>query len=331
MTKIDIFSGFLGAGKTTLLKKLISESYKEGKIILVENEFGDVGVDGSFMKETGIAISELNAGCICCSMSGNFVGQLTEMIQWESPDRIIIEPSGVGKLSDITKNINTVIKDCPDDDVKLCGITTVVDAKRCIDYARNFGDFFNDQIDNADCIVLSRTDQIDAVALMDTVVYIQQRNPGVTVITTPWDELAADKIHNAIQVASERKQRIAESKELAGDDAIYCEECGCYHSATDNPHALDGQEFTSWGIETAQKYDADKIENILQDLSDGNVYGNIVRAKGLLPDEEGHWHYFDKVSDEYEIRSGEPDIIGKISVIGQNLNDAEIERLFNIA
>ena len=358
MTKIDIFSGFLGAGKTTLIKKLLKEAYTDEKVVLIENEFGETGIDGGFLKEAGIEITEMNSGCICCSLVGDFTEALKKVLSEFSPDRILIEPSGVGKLSDV---INAV-KDVEDKSVSLNSFVAVVDAKKCKMYMKNFGEFYNNQIENASSIILSHTSGLDPEKVNLCIDLIRSKNPDATIISTEWDSLSGEKIKEAMSGANTLKDQV---KELKDDHNEHCEcghhhhehnhdehcecrhhhhehnhdehcECGHHHHEHEHDDHCDcghhhhhhaDEVFDSVGIETALKYNADEIEGILKKLQDTKEYGFVLRAKGIIPGENG-WIHFDYIPEESEIRSGTADIIGRICVIGSDINKEKIEKLF---
>lgn len=325
--KIDVFSGFLGAGKTTLIKKLIKDGYKEQKLFLVENEFGQIGIDASFMRETGISISELNSGCICCSMSSNFVGQLSELIAWESPERILIEPSGVGRLSDILHNIGLVQKRCQEDEVVLNSVNTVVDAKRCLDYAANFGDFFIDQIENASCIILSRSDEVSEEQMTECMNYIRGKNPNALFITTPWEYLEGRQIIEALENVGREKSHMEEEHHHHHDGHCCCN--GSSHGHGHSHHTAD-EVMQSWGRETPKKYVENTLKDILDKLNRKEEYGYVIRAKGILQGAEDTWYQFDYVPGDIQIRVGMPEVTGRICVIGQDLNEERLKDLFEI-
>lgn len=319
MVKVDIVSGFLGAGKTTLIKKLLSEALAGEKIVLLENEYGEVGIDGGFMKNSGIQVSELNAGCICCTIAGDFANAIDEIIEKYAPERLIIEPSGVGKLSEIRHTISDT-KHAKD--IKLMGGATVVDALKCKMYLRNFGEFYGDQIKAAETIVLSRTQHASAEKLHQCVELIKEVNPDARIITTPWAELTGDSMLSVI----ENPEKLIDIDEV-------CPHCGHHHEHhhehEHHHHEHDADEvFTSLGYETVKAFDAHELERILNALS-GEEYGSVLRAKGIVRGANG-WLEFDFVPGEIELREGSPDYTGRLCVIGSNLNEAEIKRLFGI-
>lgn len=341
MTKIDIFSGFLGAGKTTLIKKLLTEAYKGEQVVLIENEFGEIGIDGGFLKEAGIEIREMNSGCICCSLVGDFGEALKEVIEKYHPDRIIIEPSGVGKLSDVIKAVQKV-EDAVD--IKLNSFTTIVDVTKCKMYMKNFGEFFSNQIEYAGTIILSRTDTEKATEekIVTAVEIIRSLNKKAAVITTPVEKLAGEKILDIME-----NNRSLE-KELMEEEACpVCgghhhehehhhhdhEECGCghdHHHEHEHHHHHADEVFTSWGKETVKTYSQEEIKNILDTLSNDESYGMILRAKGMVEGKDGQWIYFDMVPGEADIREGLADYTGRICVIGSKIQEDKLSELFGI-
>ncbi len=375
MTKIDIISGFLGAGKTTLIKKLIEDSLHSEKLMIIENEFGQIGIDGGFLKDTGIEITEMNSGCICCSLVGDFGTALKEALDKYTPDRIIIEPSGVGKLSDVIKAVKDIHEDAK---IQLNSFAAVVDAQKCKMYMKNFGEFFNNQIENANTIILSRTQKLSQEKLEGVVALIREHNENANIITTPWDEISGKQILDAMERENSLEKELLkecehehhhhhehgetcscghnhdeehehhhEHGEKCGcghhHDHEHNEECGCGHDHHDHEHDHGGscscghdhhhdadEVFTSWGIETPKKYSKEELKSILSILSDSSEYGVILRAKGIVPDENGSWYNFDLVPGEYEIRKGEADYTGRLCVIGSKLDTNKIEELFHI-
>lgn len=325
MTKIDIFSGFLGAGKTTLIKKLIQEAFQGEKLVLIENEFGEIGIDGGFLKDSGINITEMNSGCICCSLVGDFGTALQEVLDKYSPDRIIIEPSGVGKLSDVIKAVSGVME--KNDDVAMNGYVTVADATKCKMYMKNFGEFYNNQIESAKTIVLSRTGKISDEKLNQCLTLIKEKNDKATIITTPWEEIDGKQILGAIEESNSLELELLEEEDV-------CPECGHHHDH-DHEHGHHHHHaddvFTSLGMETAHKYTEDELTEILKKLSkEESGLGNILRAKGIVGAAEGEWLHFDLVPGEYEVRRGSADYTGRICVIGAELKENEIKELFHI-
>ena len=384
MTKIDIISGFLGAGKTTFIKKLLKEAIAGEKVVLIENEFGEIGIDGGFLKDSGIEIREMNSGCICCSLVGDFGRSLNEVLTKYTPDRVIIEPSGVGKLSDVMKAVCDVAGEI---DVVLNGSVTVVDAQKCKMYMKNFGEFFNNQIESAGTIVLSRTDVADADKVAQCVKMIREKNPKAAIVTTPIDKLTGEQLLEIIEKPTDdmAEKLLEEVKEghhhhHDDDDEECCcghhhhhhddddddedehehhhhhhdddEECGCghhhHHDDDDDEHEHhhhhDGEcgcghhhhhhdhdadeVFTSWGLETNRTITKEKLESLLQELAHSEKYGQVLRAKGMLPDADGTWYYFDLVPEETEIRTGAPIYTGKVCVIGSNLKEDELKAAF---
>ncbi len=350
MTKIDIFSGFLGAGKTTLIKKLIGEAFESEKLVLIENEFGEIGIDGGFLKESGINITEMNSGCICCSLVGDFGTALQEVLEQYHPDRIIIEPSGVGKLSDVIRAVTGIVDD--NDNVVLNGYVTVADAAKCRMYMKNFGEFYNNQIEHAKTIVLSRTGSISDERLGTALSLIREKNDKASIITTPWEEISGKQILGAIEEDNSFALDMMEEEEV-------CPECGCHHHDHDHEcghehhhshecghehhhhhdhdhecghhHHHADDVFTSLGMESAHKYSEDELTEILKTLSvEDNGLGNILRAKGIVPATEGEWFHFDLVPGEYEIRRGGAEYTGRLCVIGADLKEERIRELFHI-
>ena len=350
MTKIDIISGFLGAGKTTLIKKLIEEGFKGEKLVLIENEFGEIGIDGGFLKDAGVQITEMNSGCICCSLVGDFGTALKKVITEYAPDRIIIEPSGVGKLSDVIKAVKDVAEEV---EVQLDSYTTVADVSKCKIYMKNFGEFFNNQIESANTIVLSRTQTASQDKIEKAVAMIREHNADATIITTPWDDIDGSKIKEAMQNHKTVKDALFEDEDEHEhhhlhhdhDDECGCgdhdhdhehhhhdhdDECGCGHDHDHEHHHHHHADdvFTSWGKETPHKFDRDELEKILKKFVEDD---NILRAKGMVEGTDGKWIYFDMVPGEYELRDGEPDYTGRIVVIGTDIHEHELEELFGLA
>lgn len=329
MTKIDIFSGFLGAGKTTLIKKLLKEAYSGEQVVLIENEFGEIGIDGGFLKEAGIEIREMNSGCICCSLVGDFGEALKEVIQKYGPDRIIIEPSGVGKLSDVIKAVKKVEGEV---DIKLNSFTTLVDAMKCRMYMKNFGEFFSNQIEYAGTIILSRTDKAAEEKVIAALQIIRGLNKSAAVITTPIEKLSGAKILDTMENNRSLEKELLEEEvcPVCGGhhdhDHHHEEECGHHH----HHHHAD-EVFTSWGRETAKTYTEEEIHAILEALSDDEEYGMILRAKGMVEGKNGSWIYFDMVPGEADVREGSPEYTGRICVIGSKLKESSLEKLFELA
>lgn len=376
MTKIDIFSGFLGAGKTTLIKKLIAEAFRGEKLVLIENEFGEIAIDGGFLQDAGIEITEMNSGCICCSLVGDFGKALQQVLAQFHPDRILIEPSGVGKLSDVIRAVQNLHME----DVVLNSFTTVADANKCKMYMKNFGEFYNDQIEHANSIILSRTAGLAQKKLDDCVALLRAHNETATIITTPWDALSGAQILEAMEhrntLDAELKQLEAEAHENhhhdhdgacdCGHDHHHhdhdgeCDcghdhhhhdhdgecgcghdhhhhdhdgECGCghdhhHHDHHHHDHHHADEVFTSWGVETTRKFTKEKIENALAALSDSEKYGMILRAKGIVAGADGEWLHFDYVPEEASVRTGSAIVIGRLCVIGAQLNEAALASLF---
>lgn len=356
MTKIDIISGFLGAGKTTLIKKLIQEAFQGEKLMLIENEFGEIGIDGGFLNNSGVEITEMNSGCICCSLVGDFGTALKEALSKYSPERIIIEPSGVGKLSDVIKAVKNIEHEV---DIKLNSFTAVVDAMKCKMYMDNFGEFFNNQIENANTIILSRSQKLSQEKLKLVVSQIREHNNSATIITTNWDEISGEQIVLAMEKENSLEEELLEKeKEHNHKHDVECScghkhehqhndngECSCGHNHDHEHHHHDGkcscghdhshdhhadEVFTSWGVETPKKYSKSEINDILKSLSETSEYGIILRAKGIIPSIEGGWINFDLVPGEYEVRDGIADYTGRVCVIGTNLDKNKIEELFHI-
>ena len=347
MTKIDILSGFLGAGKTTLIKKLIAEAYQGEKLVLIENEFGEIGIDGGFMKDAGVEVTEMNSGCICCSLVGDFGTALKKVIVDYAPDRVIIEPSGVGKLSDVMKAVEDAKQDA---DVVINSATTVVDVAKCKMYMKNFGEFFNNQVESAGTIVLSRTQNVPEKKVSDTVAMLREHNKDAAIITTPWDDIDGKVILDAMEHANTLDKLIKEAVEIArkheeehhhhhhdhDHDHDHHEHgpgctCGCHDHDHHHDHHAD-EVFTSWGKETAKKFADADMEQILKTLADNaEEYGIILRAKGIVPNTDGEWIHFDLTPGEYEIRKGAADYTGKLCVIGSNLKEDKLAQLFGVA
>ena len=393
MSKVTIISGFLGAGKTTFIKKLLEQVYAGQKVVLIENEFGEIGIDGGFLKDAGIQITEMNSGCICCSLVGDFGKALIKVSKEYAPDRIIIEPSGVGKLSDVVAAVEKVKDEAG---LELDCFLTVADATKAKMYMKNFGEFYNDQIEHASTIVLSRTQNMDAAKLEASVALIREKNADAAIITTPWDELNGEQILSALEKKSLMDELLKEALEHSAehhhdddddDDEDEHEhhhhhhdhdggECCCGHHHDDDDdddddeehehhhhhdddddddehehhhHHEDGEEcscgcghhhhhhhhaddvFTSWGKETPHVYTKEEIEDILVKLTEKSEFGIILRAKGMVSGADGKWIYFDAVPEEYEIRDGGADYTGRICVIGQNLNEEKLLKLFKLA
>lgn len=372
MTKIDIFSGFLGAGKTTLIKKLVAEAFKGEKVVIIENEFGEIGIDSAFLQDAGIQITEMNSGCICCSLVGDFGEALKKVIAEYNPDRIIIEPSGVGKLSDVIK----AVKSLNLENVLLNSFTTVADANKIKVYMKNFGEFYNNQIENANCIVLSRTANLSDEKCEKAVKLIREHNTTAAIVTTDWDKLSAEVLLDAMQNTNSLENELKELEHehhLPHNEHCDCEEehhhhhhehgedcdCGCHshhhehhhhdehcdceehHHEHHHEHGEDcdcgchshhhaDEVFTSWGVETAKKFTKENIEEILGCFDEDSSIGNILRAKGVVAAENGEFIHFDYVPAESDVRTGSAAVIGRICVIGANLNQEKIKELFGV-
>ena len=340
MTKIDIFSGFLGAGKTTLIRKLIKEAFAGEKLVLIENEFGEIGVDGAFMQDAGIEVTEMNSGCICCSLVGDFGKALKKVLETYAPDRILIEPSGVGKLSDVIKAVEKV----DSRDLILNSFTTVVDAKKAKIYMKNFGEFFNNQVENANSIILSRTAGMDPAKLSAAIAFLREKNPEATLITTPWEELDGKTILAAMEKRSTLEAALRELEQEAEthEEHDHCchhhhdhegeecddPDCACHHHHHHHGHDAD-EVFVSWGAETPRKFTEEELRHILAQLESGE-YGTVLRSKGLVDAADGQWLYFDYVPGEPDIRRGVPGVTGRICVIGSQLKEDKLQVLFNV-
>ncbi len=352
MTTVDIFSGFLGAGKTTLIKKLIKESFKGRRVVLIENEFGEIGIDGSFLKESGIQINELNDGCICCSLVGDFRSALREVIEKYEPELILIEPSGVGKLSDVTRAVEGVAGELP---IELRSFVAVADAKKVRMYMKNFGEFYDDQISHASAIVLSRTKDMDEAKLASAVALIREKNPTASIVTTDWELISGDQIlsvlHGERSLVSELRELARKANEEAeeedeehehhhhddDDDEHHChhhhgeddDEEHEHHHHHHHHHGHDADEvFVSWGVETAKKFTKSELEAAVEELDSG-IYGAVLRAKGIV-DGGDTWYEFDMVPGEIEFREAKPDVIGKLVVIGSKLDTHKVAELFGV-
>lgn len=341
MTKIDIVSGFLGAGKTTLIKKMLKEALAGTKVVLIENEFGEIGIDGGFLKEAGIEIKEMNSGCICCSLVGDFGTSLQEVITTYEPERILIEPSGVGKLSDVMKAVQDVKTDV---EVQLGSAVAVVDAAKCKMYIKNFGEFFINQIEHAGTILLSRTEKLSEEKVEACIEMIREYNKKAAIITTPWEQLEGKDILDTMEGAKNMEAELMkevmehthEHHHEHGEDCT----CGCHgHDGEHGHHHHDGEccghghhhadeVFTSWGMETPASYTKADIRKILEDLEEEKTYGFVLRAKGMVPAGDGTWIYFDYVPGESDIREGKPEYTGKFCVIGSKLKEENLAELF---
>ena len=346
MTKIDVVSGFLGAGKTTLIKKLLAEALNGSQTVLIENEFGEIGIDGGFLKESGIEIKEMNSGCICCSLVGDFGTSLKEVVSTYAPERILIEPSGVGKLSDVLKAVENVAKDL---DVQVNSAVAVVDAMKCKMYMKNFGEFFINQIEYAGTIILSRTDKASQEKINECVALIREHNPKATIITTPLAQLDGKAVLDTIEGADKLEDLLKEMLEKAHEEHEHHHHhhhdedddeehehhhhdhgpdctCGCHDHDHHHHHHAD-EVFTSWGMETPNVYSRTEIESILTALDSGE-YGAILRAKGMVASDDGTWIYYDYVPEEQDVRTGKPEVTGKICVIGAELKEDKLAELF---
>lgn len=342
MAKIDIFSGFLGAGKTTLIKKLISEAYAGEKLVLIENEFGEISVDGGFLAGAGVEITEMSSGCICCSLVGDFAEALKKVKEQFAPDHILIEPSGVGKLSDVIR----AVQDVGDPDLVPGSFTTVVDATRAKMYMKNFGEFWCNQVENAGTIVLSRTKGMSESKLAACVDMLREHNQSAVIVTTPWDELDGAQL----RAAMEREDTLKAELDRLAAEVEDGDECCCGHDHHDHEHCHhdhdhdhEGHEhhhhhhhghdadevFSSWGVETAKQFTEEEVDSALRAL-DSLTYGQVVRAKGYVPAEDG-WIYFDYVPGERSVRRGDAAVTGRICVIGAHLDEEGLKELFDLA
>ena len=342
MTRIDIISGFLGAGKTTLIKKLLGDALKGQQVVLIENEFGEIGIDGGFLKDAGIEIREMNSGCICCSLVGDFGAALKDVITKYHPDRIIIEPSGVGKLSDVIKAVDGVEKEAG---VALNSATTVVDVMKCKMYLRNFGEFFENQVKSAGTIILSRTDKADTEKVEAAVKMLRELNPEAHIITTPVEVLGGKKVLDTMEGAIINLEQVEEHHHHHHDHDGECccghdhdeehehhhhdhdEHCGCGHDHHGHHHA--DEIFDSWGIETVRRFSRAEIEDILKLFSMNDNFGTVLRAKGIVASSDGSWFEFDMVPEETEIRDHSADYTGRICVIGTDLKKDDLAKLFS--
>ena len=347
MTKVDIISGFLGAGKTTFIKRLVTDVFQKEQIVLIENEFGEIGIDGGFLKDAGIEITEMNSGCICCTLVGDFSEALKQVVEQYHPDRILIEPSGVGKLSDVAGAVRNVEEDCG---IELNSCITVADGKKVKIYLRNFGEFYSNQIEHAATIVLSRTQSMTDEKLKEAVHLIREENPDASIITTPWDKLDGEVIRKAVEQTSKptdllKKACLHQEHYHHGDGCCHHghhhdEEC-CHHSHHEDGcchghhHDHEGHHhadeiFTSWGTETAEKYERTEIERFLDALTEEHTYGTVLRAKGIVEGMDGTWMEFDYVPGEYEIRDAKPDYTGKVCVIGTDIHTDKIQQTLHV-
>ena len=337
MTKVDIFSGFLGAGKTTLIKKLIEEAYKGEQVVLIENEFGEIGIDGGFLRDAGVEINEMNSGCICCSLVGDFGKALEKVLDQFHPDRILIEPSGVGKLSDIIQ----AVEDLDLDHVKLNGFTTVVDAKKAKIYMKNFGEFYNNQVEHASSIILSHTAGMDEEKLEKVVELLREHNEHAVIITTDWDELDGKQILAAMErrdTIEEALHHLEEEQEHEHHDHDHehhhdhdhDDHCCCGHDHDHEGHHHADEVFDSIGIETTKKFTQEKIREVLGAIEDQHKYGFVLRAKGIVAGEDGQWIHFDYVPGEPDVRNGSAEVTGRICVIGTDIDEGKIRQLFQV-
>ena len=344
MTKIDIFSGFLGAGKTTLIKKLLREVYAGQKVVLIENEFGQIGIDGGFLKECGVQITEMNSGCICCSLVGDFGRALGKVLSDFAPDRILIEPSGVGKLSDVIRAVQNV----DSKDITLDSFTTVVDASKCKLYMKNFGEFFNNQVENAGCIILSHTENMSEEKLAECVALLREHNATATIVTTPLGLLDGKQLLAAVERRNTIEEELARLHAMTEEehhhhhhhdhDEDECDDpdCSCHHHHDDDDehehhhHHHADEVFSSWGVETAKKFTAEEIRTALSALQD-EKYGTILRAKGIVASADGAWIHFDYVPGEPDVRTGPADVTGRLCVIGSHIDKAALAALFGTA
>lgn len=362
MTKIDIISGFLGAGKTTFIKKMLKEAFSGEQVVLIENEFGEIGIDGGFLKEAGIEIREMNSGCICCSLVGDFGKSLKEVVDTYHPDRILIEPSGVGKLSDVIKAVQDVQDEI---EAELNSFTTVVDVTKCKLYKKNFGEFFSNQIEYAGAIILSRTDKAKAEKVEESVALLRELNEKAPIITTPIEQLSGEKLLETMEHSQSLEEELLSEEEICpecGDVHEHHEhyhhheehehhehhheehehhhdgECGCgcghdhHHGEHEHHHHHHHADevFTSWGRETIKTYTKEEISSILKTLEEDGTYGTVLRAKGMVAGEQGEWIYFDMVPQEHEVRSGAAEYTGRICVIGSQLEEEKLEELFGL-
>lgn len=354
MTEVDIVSGFLGAGKTTFMKKLVAEAFSDEKVVIVENEFGEIGIDSGFLKDTGIQVSEINGGCVCCTLVGDFTTNLHEVIKTYHPDRILVEPSGVAKLSDIEVAVLDVGKT---EEIHIGALVTIVNALKAKKQMKAFGEFFKDQIEHATAVVLSRTQKMDEAKLEDTVKEIKALNPKAVIITTPWDDLNGKQIMDAItgkdnlevfelaekhhaEEEAEHHHHHHDHDDHDHDEHEHHDHDHDEHDHDEHDHDHEGHEhhhhhhaddiFTTWGRETPHKFTKETIENALKTLANSEDYGYIVRSKGIVPAEDGTWIYFDLVDGEYEIRTGEPDVTGKLVVIGTDVAEDKVAELFGL-
>ncbi len=331
MTKVDLISGFLGAGKTTFIKELISKAFQDEKIVLIENEFGEIGIDSRFMKDAGIEVTEMNSGCICCTLVGDFAKALKQVVEQFSPDRVIIEPSGVGKLSDVASAVEEMGEEAQ---VEINSRITVVDGKKAKLYMKNFGEFFNNQIEHATTIVVSRSQMITEEKLKECVSLLREHNQEATIITTPWAQLSGSMILDAVKHGRSLEQELVEHH----SQPHHLHEHDSHHDHHDHhdhhhEHGHEGHHhadeiFDSWGMETVHKFNKKELEDALKMLSVSQELGNVLRAKGFVEGDDGQWMEFDMVPEETEIRDCQPDYTGRVCVIGTELKTADLEALF---
>ena len=328
MTKVDIISGFLGAGKTTFIKLLIENVFAGEKLVLIENEFGEIGIDGGFLKDAGIEITEMNSGCICCTLVGDFSKALRKVIEEYHPDRVLIEPSGVGKLSDVSKAIEHVKKEA---DIEIEGRITIVDGKKAKLYLKNFGEFFKDQVAYANTIVVSRTQMMEDHSIEECVKMLREENKEASIISTSWDKLSKEAIEHALSPDTQLEGIFEEEKCPVCDHEHHHEgACGCGHEHHHHHHHHADEIFTSWGQETPHKYTEEELDFLLKALSETEGYGTILRAKGIVEMENGSWKQFDLVPQEYEVRESTADYTGRLCVIGTDLKEDELTKLFHL-
>ena len=328
MTKVDIISGFLGAGKTTFIKLLIENVFAGEKLVLIENEFGEIGIDGGFLKDAGIEITEMNSGCICCTLVGDFSKALRKVIEEYHPDRVLIEPSGVGKLSDVSKAIEHVKKEA---DIEIEGRITIVDGKKAKMYLKNFGEFFKDQVAYANTIVVSRTQMMEDHSIEECVKMLREENKEASIISTSWDKLSKEAIEHALSPDTQLEGIFEEEKcPVCSHEHHHEGACGCGHEHRHHHHHHADEIFTSWGQETAHKYTEEELDFLLKALSETEGYGTILRAKGIVEMENGSWKQFDLVPQEYEVRESAADYTGRLCVIGTDPKEDELTKLFHL-
>ena len=350
MTKVDIFSGFLGAGKTTLIKKLIAEAYGDEKLVLIENEFGEIGIDGGFLKETGVMVNEMNSGCICCTLVGDFGRALAQVIEEYSPERILIEPSGVGKLSDVI----IAVQDLHNDEIELNGFTTVVDAKKCRFYMKNFGEFYKNQVEHASSIILSHTQDLDQERLDDCVRMLRELNDHASMVTTPWDQISGKQILDTMEMKKTLSAELDKLREEAyahehehhhhhdhdhdhddhdhdhDEHEHHHHDHEHHHHHHDHDHHHADEVFSEIGVQTTHKFTKQQIEDALTKLDDFTEFGQVLRSKGIVEGEDGEWIHFDYIPGEPEVRTGTAEATGMICVIGVDLEEDRIKALFGL-